>query len=166
MCVLLCCVLFFCWVHLWKERAGWCELAEKRQSASLHFSRAFHFSLGHLSQTRIHAHSAPLLRSRITQNRASLPFNWKKHSWFWMKRTRVRTPDWVEEMNVVTPAYGGRWHQAYFHSHIKWQAQMQSANYFGFWDGFKCKWKCGNNYHSNSKKKERGERETHSGTLP
>lgn len=68
-----------------KERAGWCETTEREahssQSASLHFSRALHFSLGHLSQTRIRerTHSAPLLRSHITQNRASLPLNRKKH---------------------------------------------------------------------------------------
>lgn len=76
---LVCYSLLCASMHEIKSRLVWArwKTGHSHQSASLHFSRAFHFSLGHLSQTRIHArtHSAPLRRSRITQNRASLQFN-------------------------------------------------------------------------------------------
>lgn len=118
-------VLFFVMHICVKERAGWCETDERQahssQSASLYFSRALHFSLGHLFQTWIHTrtHYAPLLRSHITQNRASLPLNRKKHRLV-LNGTNTCAHTYLTWGNgcrwhLHTP--GARWHHTYFHSH-------------------------------------------------
>lgn len=136
MCVLLCCcVLFFCWAHLWKERAGWCELAEKCQSASWVFP---FFIRPFIPDTDTRARTFRSITSKPYYTESCITAIQLEKTQLVLNETNAcaHLPESRKWMSV-TPAYGGRWHHTYFHSHIKWQAQMQSANFFGFWDGFK-----------------------------
>jgi len=95
-------LLLICYSYICvKERAGWCETAERQahssQSASLHFSRALHFSLGYLFQTWIHAHTLRSITSKPYYTETVLHCHsiGKNTGWFWMERTRVHTPIWL-----------------------------------------------------------------------